>query len=198
MRRSTKLEGDRLRAALANWLTPAECDALLASYRAEFGKICGNDRNLQPWREAFHAVSFARAHEVKAMRIGDDPPDFIFRLPEGEFPIEITEVKSPHDLLGKDFIRWAELEEQGVELPQTSYDPTSDWENSPERIRQAVNNKARKTYPRDTILAVAVSGFWFGDSDPNTAEKIEAACAVGAVHFREVWLSIGSHHLKCP
>ena len=155
LKRSTKFDEARLRAELDRWLTPTQVDDILAKFRAEFGKVCGNDRNLKAWREAFHATSFGRAHGATALRIGDDPPDFLFKFPDGEFPVEITEIKSPQDLLGKDFIRWAELEEQGLSTPATSYDPSEDWEGAPGRIRQAVAAKMSKPYPPETILALA-------------------------------------------
>jgi len=181
---------------LDRWNTPDQCDALLSDYRAEFGKVCGADRNLQPWREAFHATSFARAHQAIALRIGSDPPDFLFKFADGESPVEITEVKSTHDIRGDGFLQWAELEEQGLNLPCQSYDPSGDWEAAPEGIRQAICRKAAKNYPPETILAVAVSSFWYGDSDNNTAQQIEAVCLTANTMFSEIWVSIGSQHLR--
>lgn len=195
VKRSTKFDEARLHTGLDRWLTPDQVDMILADFKTEFGKFCGNDRNLQAWREGFHVTSFARAHGAGAIRIGDDPPDFLFRLPEGEFAVEITEVKSSQDLLGKDFIHWAELEEQGLGMPTTSYDPSDDWHEAPDRIRQAVAAKMGKPYPPETILAVAVSSFWFGDNDPKTVQRIEEACTDGITKFREIWISVGSHHL---
>jgi hypothetical protein len=166
---------------LSTWQSPAQFDRKVRELgqRVPSEKLWGN--RYKQLREAMTLAGFCQHRQVKAVRMGEDPPDAWLRFEDGEDDqVEITEVLEPGRKRGDEYRRGRAA--AAVFVPDSQLD--SRVQSLASQLDKAINAKVGK-YPFKPHLLIYLN-FPCGRAEPQARTAIADMRSKYAGSFRGI------------